>query len=71
MSLTTFTDVLGNTVPDIHSTPGDYSSDAIGAGVKARIKGPLILTGNVTIRIDSAGLTDRVVPLVGLSYAFK
>jgi len=30
----------------------------------------ILLTGNITTRVDNGGLVARVVPLVGLSYAF-
>ena len=70
LSLGSYTDVFGNVVPAIQSYTGDYSSDAIGVGIKARVKGQLIVVGNLTTRIDSAGLRALVVPLIGASYAF-
>jgi hypothetical protein len=58
-------------VTTIAPATGSYSSDAIAVGGKVRLKGDLILIGNVTTRIDNGGLRATVVPLVGLSYAFK
>ncbi len=70
LSLATFTDVSGNSLPNLASSLNDYSSDAIGVGAKVRLARELVLIGNVTTRIDSGGLRAKVVPLVGLSYAF-
>jgi hypothetical protein len=66
----TFTDVNGNVLPDLTSSLNDYSANAIGAGLKIRLARELVLIGNVTTRIDNGGLLAKVVPLVGLSYAF-
>ena len=46
---------------------GEYSG---AFGYKARIAGSLVATFNMLIRFDSNGLTDRYVPLYGLSYTF-
>lgn len=71
ISLGTFTDYEGNTLPQIQPNLGtDYSADSIAAGVKIRLARDLVLTGNVTTRVDNGGLVARVVPLAGLSYAF-
>ena len=67
---TTAPDVFGNTLPNLTSYTGDYDSDAIALGAKARLKGQLVLTGNITKRINSGGLRAGVVPLIGVSYAF-
>jgi hypothetical protein len=37
-------------------------------GFKANAIGRLLVTGNVLFRLNRAGLRDRVVPLIGLSY---
>lgn len=70
LSLGTFNDVLGNTISDIQSNVGDYSSTSIGVGGKVRLKRELVLVGNVTMRVDNGGLRASAVPLIGLSYAF-
>ena len=57
-------------VPDLASTFNDYSTNSISAGAKVRLARELVLIGNVTTRIDNGGLVARVVPLVGVSYAF-
>ncbi len=46
---------------------GEYSG---AFGYKARIAGSLVATFNILIRFDNNGLTDRFVPLYGLSYTF-
>ena len=70
LSIGAFTDVDANVLPNIEPSVKDYSNDAIGVGAKVRLKGQLLLIGNVTTRIDNGGLRARVVPLAGLSYAF-
>jgi hypothetical protein len=45
---------------------GQYSGSF---GYKLRIADNLVATFNMLVRFDSNGLTDRVVPLVGLSYS--
>lgn len=70
LALGTYVDYFQNPLPNIQSYIGDYSSDSIGVGAKVRLARELVLTGNVTTRVDSGGLVARVVPLVGLSYAF-
>jgi Putative MetA-pathway of phenol degradation len=70
LSLGSYTDYFSSVLPDIKPYQGDYSSDSIGVGAKVRLARELILTGNVTTRIDNGGLHAAVVPLIGLSYAF-
>jgi hypothetical protein len=70
VALGTYVDYFQNPLPNIQSYTGDYSSDSIGVGAKIRLARELVLTGNATTRINNGGLVARVVPLVGLSYAF-
>lgn len=70
LAMGTFTDVNGNALPQIQPYTGDYSADSVAAGLKVRLVRNLVLTGNVTTRVDNGGLVARVVPLIGLSYAF-
>ena len=46
---------------------GEYSG---AFGYKARIAGNLVATFNMLIRFDNNGLTDKFVPLYGISYTF-
>ncbi len=55
----------------IQSSTESYSSDAIAVGAKVCLTHELLLIGNITSRVDNGGLRAGVVPLVGLSYAFK
>lgn len=58
------------------SPPGIFFDDRTrheynaSVGFKARLREDLLFTGNVTMRLNNAGLRARVVPLVGLSYLF-
>ena len=70
LKLSTYTDVHGVVVPDIQSYTGSYDSDGLAFGAKVRIVHQLVVTGNVTARLNSGGLRADVVPLVGVSYAF-
>ncbi len=70
LAMGTFTDVNAKVLPNIEPMTADYSSDAIGVGAKVRLKGRLLLIGNVTSRVNSGGLRASVVPLAGLSYSF-
>lgn len=65
-----YVDYFQNPLPNIRSYTGDYSSDSIAVGAKVRLAHELVLTGNVTTRVNNGGLVARVVPLIGLSYAF-
>jgi hypothetical protein len=71
LKLGSYTDFFGNSVPDIQSYTGSYNSDSVALGAKARLIGRLILTFNITKRVDSGGLHANVVPLVGLSYSLR
>lgn len=70
ISIGSYTDYFGNSLPNIHPFTSDYSTGLIGVGAKVRLTRELVLTGNVSTRVDNGGLVARVVPLVGLSYAF-
>jgi hypothetical protein len=67
---TTYTDPLGHTLPEtnIERTGLDLLSGAVGA--KINLAHTLLLTGNVIFRLNDAGLTAPVVPLIGLSWTF-
>jgi hypothetical protein len=70
LQLSSFTDVKGVVTPDIQSYTGSYDSDGIAFGAKVRVVRQLVVTGNLTARLNSGGLRATVVPLVGVSYAF-
>jgi hypothetical protein len=49
---------------------GNYAANNLGLGVKGQVFGHLVLTGNLLVKLDSAGLRSTVVPLAGISYSF-
>jgi hypothetical protein len=61
----------GTTHPDIVVNPNtDYNETNASIGLKFRPFGNFIVTGNVLVQLDDAGLRSRAVPLVGVSYSF-
>jgi hypothetical protein len=54
---------LGSETVSLHET-------GLAGGFKARLRGALVMTGNVLVRLNDAGLRARVVPTLGLSYLF-
>jgi hypothetical protein len=48
----------------------DYNETNASIGLKFRPFGNFIVTGNVLVQLDDAGLRSRAVPLVGVSYSF-
>ena len=68
-----FTDASGsvhNNVSDIQSFTGSFNTYDISTGVKIQLKGNLLFSGNVLVRLNDGGLRANVVPLAGLSYSF-
>jgi hypothetical protein len=65
-----YTDALGRTFPEtrLDKSSLELVSGAIGA--KLNLTHTLLLTGNAIFRLNDAGLRARVVPLIGLSWAF-
>jgi hypothetical protein len=49
---------------------GSYSVNNLGVGVKANVWKRLLVSGNVSIKLDDGGVRATVVPLVGISYTF-
>jgi hypothetical protein len=66
----TFTDALGRVWPEttLQRTSLNLLSGSIGA--KINLTHTLLLSGNLIFRLNDAGLTAPVVPLIGLSWAF-
>ena len=66
----TFLSETSQTAPRIYfedMTRQEYSASI---GIKAQLRADLVMTGNVMLRLNDAGLRARVVPLVGISYLF-
>jgi hypothetical protein len=66
----TFTDALGRNFPEtrLQKASFDLLSGAIGA--KINLSHTVLLTGNLIFRLNDAGLTAPVVPLLGVSWSF-
>jgi hypothetical protein len=60
----------GTTHPDIAQRTTDVNLTEASLGLKYRIAGRLVATGNVLLKLDSGGLRSTAIPLVGLSYTF-
>ena len=61
--------ILGSAL-SVEPEVGGYTLNNFALGVKLRPVGHLILTGNATFKLNSAGLRSTVVPLAGLAYSF-
>jgi hypothetical protein len=56
--------------PNIAFTSGSFNELSAAAGVKLNVFGRLLLDLNLLMPLDSAGLRDKVSPLIGIEYAF-
>ena len=65
-------DVLtpGTTHPNLIVGKTDYNITSASLGLKFRAFRHLVLTGNVLLKLDDAGLRSKAVPLVGAAYSF-
>lgn len=60
----------GTTHADLGVRPStDYNITSASLGLKYRLFGHLVMTGNVLLRLDDPGLRAKPVPLVGVSYS--
>ncbi|MGH9743012.1 MAG: transporter [Candidatus Acidiferrum sp.] len=60
----------GTSHPDIAQRTADINITDASLGLKYRLAGRLVLTGNVLLNLDNGGLRAKAVPLVGVSYTF-
>ncbi|HZV87782.1 MAG TPA: transporter [Candidatus Binatus sp.] len=60
----------GTNHPDIAQVTTDYNLTEASLGLKYRLVGRLVITGNVLLKLDEGGLRSNAVPLVGVSYNF-
>jgi hypothetical protein len=60
----------GSIHPDVAQTTADINITNASLGLKYRVLGRIVVTGNVLLKLDDAGLRSRAVPLVGVSYTF-
>jgi hypothetical protein len=56
--------------PSVQPETGSYTTNDLGVGFKTQSFAHLIITGNVTFKLNDAGLRAKVIPLGGLSYSF-
>lgn len=56
--------------PNITFTSGSFNELSAAAGVKLNLFGRLLLDLNVLMPLNSAGLRDKVSPLIGIEYGF-
>jgi hypothetical protein len=47
-----------------------FDEDNLAVGIKVNPFGKLVVSGNVLIKLNNAGLRANYVPLVGVSYKF-
>ena len=58
------------TLPDIRFEEVDYWTSAVAVGMKTNVAPGVLVNFNMRFTIAENGLTDRVVPLLGLEWAF-
>jgi hypothetical protein len=68
----TFVDFAGNSYPTIQSASQTVTSNQLGVAVGGKIKPlkRLLITANISFRVNQAGLHSKPVPLGGISYSF-
>jgi len=49
---------------------GTFNVTNVSLGAKGKLTSTLLLTGNVVLKLNNAGLRSSAIPLVGLSYTF-
>lgn len=59
-----------NTDPNISQATAHYNATNASLGMRVRPFGGLLITGNVTFKLNDGGLRAKVVPLVAVSYTF-
>jgi hypothetical protein len=60
----------GTIHPDIAQKTTNVNITEASLGLKYRLIGRLVVTGNVLLKLDEGGLRSNAVPLVGISYNF-
>lgn len=56
--------------PNITFTSGSFHEISAAAGLKVNLFNRLLLDMNLLVRLNQAGLRDKISPLVGIEYAF-
>lgn len=60
----------GTTHKDVAQRFSDINITNASLGLKYRVFGHFVVTGNVLLKLDNGGLRARAIPLVGASYSF-
>jgi hypothetical protein len=66
----TFTAANGQTFGNITFTNGSFYMTNLAAGGKFNVAGKLLIDATVLVKLDNAGLRDKLTPLVGFEYSF-
>lgn len=56
--------------PNITFTSGSFHEVSAAAGLKINLFGRLLMDMNLLVRLNQAGLRDKISPLIGIEYAF-
>jgi hypothetical protein len=56
--------------PNITFASGSFNELNAAAGLKVNIFGRMLVTANLLVKLNNAGLRDKVSPLIGVEYAF-
>ena len=67
---TNFTTRTGEILPQVGFEQGSFFVHDAAVGLKLNLVGQLLLDANVLIKLDDAGLRDKVSPLVAFEYTF-
>jgi len=55
--------------PNVQQFKASYATEDVAAGLRFRLFGHFLLTGNVLFKVNDAGLRSKYVPLVGITYS--
>jgi hypothetical protein len=70
VSIGSYTAANNSAFPQVVPTTDSFGINQGGVGAKVKLSDRLLLIGNVGFSLDSGGLRQRALPLVGLSYLF-
>ncbi len=61
---------VGAAIPVVKTVTASYTRADAAAGIKWNPFGGLLVSGNISVKLNQAGLRSRLVPLMGASYTF-
>ncbi len=67
---TSFTAASNLTFPQLETSDSSFNINSAAIGFKLNLVDELLLTANLLFRLNDAGLHQKMVPLIGLSYSF-